>query len=515
MAFVLTAVFIGCEDDYEAPNSFSDVGWYTSLLRDTEFKLNVNKFMSFSDLSQGTIEHTWTIGEGSFFLGGPISKSDSIFDNFIIEPGEYTSSDETVHVLFKNSGLNTVNLYNTYKDSVTFKGVSGIEEVIFPSKKVGDKWVIDTTFVVDVYDTIVPTIIVKQNGVVVSHENESDVIFVEAGDNLEFIDATVIGRPNTRLWSVGGSTATDSVSKVVFKKLGTWKGSFTASRTGETVPGDYEKYNIPATFEVIPSSKPFELYGDVMEMENQTIHIPFNGEFVDFTAQESFFTVMVNGSEFVIATVTLNEDDATILDVKLQDPIYREDVITVSLADGSDLESTDTRKPVAFTDVPVAMFQHELITFDFETGGSNWTAHVDNKASTSIYISEEQAASGTKSLKVESTESGNWSAFENPIDQYSLKTGQVIQYEMKVYKATGAALNFLAPWVSQLPGNTITQYWDNQIKAVPFDTWTTIRFNKKWASTLTGDDFFVYIRHNGIGTLYFDDLRIIEVDDRP
>lgn len=515
MAFVLTAVFIGCEDDYEAPNSFSDVGWYTSLLRDTEFNLNVNNFISFSDLSQGAIEHTWTITDGSFFLEGPIAKSDSIFEKFIIEPEVYTSSDETVHILFKQSGLNMVNLYNTFKDSVTFKGISGQDEIIFPSKKVGDKWVIDTTFVVDVYDTIVPAIIVKQNGEIISHENESDVIYVEAGDNLEFIDATVIGRPNTRLWNVGGSTATDSVSTIVFKKLGTWKGTFAASRTGEDVPGDYEKYSIPATFEVIPSSKPFEMYGEVMEMEDQTINIPFNGEFVSFTDQESFFTVIVNGSEFPISAVNLNEDDATILDIKLQDPIYRDDIITVSLADGSDLESTDTRVPVAFTDAPVAMFQHELITFDFETGGSNWTAHVENKASTSIYISEEQAASGTKSLKVESTESGNWSAFENPIDQYSLTTGQVIQYEMKVYKASGAALNFLAPWVSQLPGNTITQYWDNQIKAVPFDTWTTIRFNKKWASTKTGDDFFVYIRHNGVGTLYFDDLRIIEVDDRP
>ena len=87
LAFLLTGLFIGCEDDdYEAPNSFSDVGWYTSLLRDAEFNIGINDFITFSDLSQGAIEHSWTIADGSFYLKSPLTKNDTIYEDFIIDP---------------------------------------------------------------------------------------------------------------------------------------------------------------------------------------------------------------------------------------------------------------------------------------------------------------------------------------------------------------------------------------------------------------------------------------------
>ncbi|WP_282165882.1 hypothetical protein [Cellulophaga baltica] len=514
--FIIIALVIGLftacnRDEYDAPNSLSDVSWYTSGFRDTIIQVNVNNFASFSDLSQGALSHKWTIEEGSFYLKGPITRSDTIFDDFKIQPESLESEDETIHVLFTQGGLKKVNLYNEFSEYVEFKGADGF---IFPSKEVAGKWVIDTTFIVDVYDTIVPKILIRQNGIVVPHESETDEIIVEAGSTLEFVDVSTIGRPNTRSWSIAGVTKTDSLSVIQFNKLGSYKGNLNISRQGESIPGDFDNYKIPATITVIPSSLPFEVAGEVVELENQTIQIPYNGEFAPFSDQSSHFTVTVNGTPFAIASIGLNASNATLLEIKLQEQIYRSDVITVSYDGSGDFESTDTRIPGAFTDVPVAMFQHEIVKFDFESNGGNWTANVENLPTTTIDISTEQAASGVSSLKVDAGASGNWSSFENLVDLFHLDAGVLVQYEYKVYKATGANLNFMAPWINNT-GGTVTQFWHNDIATAPENTWVTIRPGKQWAAGTTADDFNLYLRHSGSGTLYFDDIRIIIVDDRP
>lgn len=513
-AFMLAFItaFTACSnDDYDEPNSFSDVSWYTSAFRDLIQGVNINDFASFSDLSQGAVSHKWTIEEGSYFLDGPINRNDTVYDKFIHEPISNISTDETVHVMFTKSGLRTVNLYNEFDEYVEFRGA---DDFVFPAKEIGGKWVIDTTFVVDVYDTIVPQIQIRQNGAVVAHELATDIITVEAGSSLEFVDLSTTGRPNTRSWTVAGITNADSLAVIQFNKLGTFSGNLNLSRQGENLPGDFENYKIPAVIEVIPSSLPFEVASAVTELENQTIQVPYNGEFELFSDPTSAFSVTVNGDPFVISSVTLNNSDATKLDVKLQAQIYRSDDITISYDGSVELTSTDTRVAQTFTDLPVEMFQHEVIVFDFETGGSNWGPHAENMATTTIEISTEQAVSGTNSLKVDSPVGGNWSAFENSTDTYRLDAGVTVQYEYKVYKVSGTSLNFLAPWVKNSGGN-VQQFWHNNIASAPFDTWVTIRAPNLWAAANTGDDYFTFFRHNGTGTLYFDDIRIIEVDDRP
>ena len=165
--FLLGTLFSSCEKDetYDEPNSFSDVGWYFS---DTEGKLaiSIDDYITFSDLSQGVLSHEWTIEEGNYYLKHPIQRTDSVFDDKIIGSG--TTTDKTVSVLFKKSGLQNVRLNNSFKDSVTFRGVinDGKDKVFIPSKKVDGNWVIDTTFVIDVYAKIVSKVRVEQNGVV-------------------------------------------------------------------------------------------------------------------------------------------------------------------------------------------------------------------------------------------------------------------------------------------------------------------------------------------------------------
>lgn len=512
---LLSVVYVGCEkdDSFDAPNSFSDVGWYFS---DTEGNLavSIDNYITFSDLSQGVLSHEWTIDEGSYYLKHPIQRKDSVFDDKIIGTG--TTTDKTVSVLFKKSGLQNVRLNNSFKDSVTFRGVinDGKDRVFIPSKEIDGKWVIDTTFVVDVYAKIVSKVRIEQDGIVLNHESPTDTIFVEAGASVQLFDDSTVGRTDNWVWTIGTEKNNDQNATMVLKKLGVFNGSLAMSRRGQGVPGDYEFYKIPAPFKVIPSSQPFVVIPeDIKELEDQTIQIPYNGEFAPFTNHESFFTVNVNGTPFSIASVEINEDDATILEIKLDDTIYRSDSITVTYDGNGTFESTDTRTPQAFTDLNVSMFQHEAVKFDFEDGGANWTAHAINLATTTISPSTEQAASGSYSLKVDATASGNWSAFENLTDQYSLKAGVKYQYEYKIYKLPGAVINMNGPWITQ-GGQTKMQFWNNVVKDAPENTWVTVNPNGTFTTPADGNDFEIYIRHNGKGVLYFDDIRVMEVDQR-
>lgn len=102
-----------------------------------------------------------------------------------------------------------------------------------------------------------------------------------------------------------------------------------------------------------------------MEFEDDTIQVPFNGEFAPFVGQEKFFAVKVNGKPFAIKSVTINAKDATLLNIKLVEPSYRSDVISISLLPGSPLTSTDERVPQVFTEVPVGMHNVNLLPKQF------------------------------------------------------------------------------------------------------------------------------------------------------
>jgi len=160
------------------------------------------------------------------------------------------------------------------------------------------------------------------------------------------------------------------------------------------------------------------------------------------------------------------------------------------------------------------MFQHEAVVFDFEDGGGNWTVRPGSLDTTTISTSMEQAASGTTSFKMDAANSGNWSSFENVVDQFSLKAGVKYQYEYKIYKLPGAVINMNGPWINK-GGETGTQFWNNTVRNAPENTWVTVSPGGRFTPTADGDDFEIYIRHNGQGVLYFDDIRILEDDNRP
>lgn len=521
--------FASCSDNtYEAPDSVSDVAWYTSAINSPTFAVGRFKYLSFSDLSQGETSHKWTIDEGNFFLKGPIALKETEFDKFITNPGSVETADKTIHVLFANPGTQKVRLFNTFKDSVAFRytanvtvgGVTTAVKKAYSAKKVGNEWVIDTTFNVKVYDTIVPLMQIKQNGIVVSHQNPTDVITIEAGDKLEFSDLTTQGEPTGRNWKIGTSTGSAQVSTIIFNKLGDFKGTFTVNRTGNEIPPDNDTYKIPATFRVIQSTKPFVLTGTIAEQENETIRIPFNGEFEPFIADpKSHFTVKVNGIVFPIKSIKLNTS-GTMLDLVLVDKIYRPDVITISYDGAAAIKSVDNRNPVAFTDKIVAMHDVNLLNdafAGFESGTNVFTPTASSNASFSF--TTEQVASGATSLKL-SLATGQSTAEITA----TIAPGIVIDksktyiFRYKSYIVSGGT-GLEAPTQTGIAFNSYTNQFFSTLRAPhPTDVWETQQKDVVFSDVALTKLFIRLIGNKTLttnATIYIDDIYLVEKEVRP
>lgn len=494
----ITAFFYSCEkmDEYIQPNVFSDAVVYTSQFQNEQYRIGINDFISFSDLSQNATSHTWKIPEGSFFIKGDISNSDTDLDKYII--GDQTeSSEKTVHVLFKKGGIYPVRLYNTFNDSVPF------------AEKVGDIYVLDTTFMVDVYDTIVAQAMIRKDGVEIPFGN--DTIYLEAGSFLEFVDLSTVGRPNSRTWQIIGEsntiTSTDSVAKIMFRKLGNYTVSFQSSRVGQNMPGDWDDLQIPNPIKVIKSTQPFILYGNIYEEEDQSIKVPFTGEFEPFTNKEEFFTVMVNGVEFPILSVQPDQNDFSTLSIILKDRIYRSDSILISYS-GGELISTDGRPAESFENVKVVMHDINMLSeavYGFEDGGASWS-YLEGTAE--YEFTTEKAYSGDYSLKIVVSNNDNVKV-QCDKGLFDLEEGKTYDIQYKTWidpSSTGSALNvwMLPTWNPQL------LLW---IPDIEKGKWVTVKHEYTAGPGRTDQFLMVHPYENG--TYYFDDFYLNLQDKRP
>ncbi|PWJ57176.1 hypothetical protein CLV98_10896 [Dyadobacter jejuensis] len=242
----------GCSKEYVEPNTFSSVAWYTSIFRQPTYAVGLNKFISFADLSQMALSHKWIISEGNYFLSSNASTKDTILDPFILTNAGLESEDKTVHVYFKKSGMQTVRLIDTFRDSVAYVGLDTVYAV-----REGDHWLMDHTFMVDVYDTLVPQIRILHAGIEIPLAE--DTIYVSSGDSLQFVDMTTVGRPDSRSWSVAGMTSVDSVATFTFNTPGTFTASFISSRTNPLIPAGQKSLKVPNPIKVMAPASPVRL----------------------------------------------------------------------------------------------------------------------------------------------------------------------------------------------------------------------------------------------------------------
>lgn len=384
--------FVGaCDNEYEPAGFVSDVSWYTSQRNGTDYQLNEDEYMAFMDLSQGLLSHEWIIEEGAYFLKDGFSKNDSL-PLFIDETKGLSSDDAAVSILFTKPGERKVRLYNTFSEKVSYKGA-----VEFEAIQEGDIWVIDTTFIVDVYGAMKPAfqvfqLVEDEDGNIIEEKEilsvdeewdpqledaaEWDTIEVEMGSRLKYVDLTTTDRPTGRTWTFfnkPNEVSNLAESIVYYNKLGDTNngaGTLRSERTSEnnSVPSANTLKRIPLHVRTVASSKPFVFIGGLMEHEDESITFSVSGTVAKFSGIESAFTVNVTndktGFDEVIAVqlAEVNPEDPTSIKLTLADPIYNTDKIKVSYDPAKgEIKSSDERSLSLFTNEDVLIYAGENI----------------------------------------------------------------------------------------------------------------------------------------------------------
>ena len=149
---------------------------------------------------------------------------------------------------------------------------------------------------------------------------------------------------------------------------------------GDTIPSYFSTKLIPLNIEVIPSTKPFELTGKAT-LEDGVISFAVTGEAETAVNQKGFFTVHVTNTaagfdqDIAIDNVSINNADATIIEVKLGESTYNTDEIEISFT-GGNIVSVDSRVLQDFDATPVSFDLGENILSTnwagFEDSTTNW-----------------------------------------------------------------------------------------------------------------------------------------------
>ncbi|PWD99040.1 hypothetical protein [Marinilabilia rubra] len=528
---------VSCEkDEYVAPESFSDVTWYTSIRPGTPYQVSAGGFVSFRNPSPGKLTHQWEIEEGNFFLKEGFTRNDSVLDSFIDEDAGLISEETTVHVLFSNPGINRVRLYTTFEDSVAFTG----EDTLY-AEKVDDLWIIDKTFEIDVFDSIRPAFKVLngdeeiinvsgEDGVQIEDSASWPEITIEAGESLTYVDLTSNGRPNARTWNLMGgkpSSGGDSIVTVSYYKMGSYFGSISSRRQGnELPPGSAFKY-IPLKINVVKSSQPFVFDGNLMEHESEKISFNVTGETAPFFNEEDNFIVNVSNDvagfegTIEVESVEVNPNDATIIELTLAESIYNTDLVTVSYSGGA-IMSLDERPLEDFGPETVQMYLGASIlsnqdVFGFETpadknGGAlgwwgqhpQWSRSEDQSvgsASMQYQIDDYSSAPNVSTLHGTAAELG----MSVPPGKYRMS--------LKVWIDPGTTIQGIRTPI--IPWNLIQ--WD--ISNANKGEWVTLSKDFTFDKEYTEMKLQVHKADNsdvsGPQLLYVDDISFVELEERP
>lgn len=527
IVILLVAFAMSCTTaEYEEPGSISTIGFYNSKGQASVLYVAEAGQMTFSDLSQGAVNHAWTIEGGNFFLEGSFLRNDNykVFEQSIINEGDTVSNSKSITVYFKKTGENKVRLYNEFKDSVTFPGYNKATETPYTlgSHKVGDRWVIDTTFVVNVIDSIIPEVIVKDlNGVVLDH-TVADTIVVEAGDPLFFSDITSIGDPTHRLWQLkahGSNTTLEGSNSNDFEMSlttpGIYRATVTVSRTDDVIPNDSERYLLTSPIKIIkPTSFKFK---SAIELSNETLYLGFNTAIASFTGKESFFEVKVNGTASSVVSAAVDINNPSFIMLSLGEKIYRDDLITVSLLDGSGITTVeDNLQPRLFTDEVVVMNDMNMLPENV-ANSDLWAKWWRN--ATHVELSSARSVIGTKSVKVP-LKPGEGSAeagltLPSPVQleagkTYVIRYKYYIESESTTVMPLDGQLFLLNEW-----GYNATATFEDGVET---NKWLTVEseFTKVPREIVK---LWFRLRANGDtttdATIYIDDFYINEKDVRP
>lgn len=341
------------------------------------------------DISQGELSHTWEVnGEGIYFLIGEMGWGEVDYESLIDHSASNVTSDKTIHLYFTQPGQHHVRLRNTFAKQVSYtytEKVDGIDarRTVY-GKEEGGIFVIDTTFVVDVYDPVLVPMAKVYRDPECTQEVETGInedgsykqVRIEYGDKLYFKD-TSYDRPNVWNWSCKQAAVEAEGENVAleFKKIAgedaplnvILKIQREAVPTNKYVPTAVaQSAVIPLDIIVEPSTKP--LIYDIKQLNATTIQILLgNAEFVPAkiagVALEKLHFRYENdykGAALVTGSVTVEsiavDTKPSVLNITLAENLYNTDrmyfycdLLEDVTIDGRGLEIAESTEPNVVT----------------------------------------------------------------------------------------------------------------------------------------------------------------------
>lgn len=369
----------GCSENekFFNPNDFSDISFINSQIVNKWSTHIIEKGnpISFMDLSQNALSHSWTIDEGCCFIRGEYNRTDSVFDQYIIPDAGNVSYENTVYVLFQEPGNKTVRLTNTFSNRVVYNGLSesGQNQQTFPGDAVKESyydeekgvWVFDTLMHFKVLDYVTADMVVKRNNEeilkvsrddnhTIDNSSEWDKITMEVGDEIT-VSADIYGEPDENLWKLNTAlievetnneiisenplvtrmTSVFSASKLAEGNFGYMmmerKGKVEGSGEAHKPASKQSKY-FPLNLEIVAPTSPFVIEKcNVLDFTEIQLSYKSTIKMDDTLLKEYLdcFSVTVGNENINISEILLNEtSDALIL--TLQDPVYADDDIKVN-----------------------------------------------------------------------------------------------------------------------------------------------------------------------------------------
>ncbi|MGO4917955.1 PKD domain-containing protein [Maribacter spongiicola] len=316
LTLALLATFISCEEDGDVRDGIRDVNF-----KATAKNRNITEggTITFIDSSTNVTSRLWTFTEGSI----------------------PTSDQATVDVDYlTGQSLNAEGVLPGYLTSLSVTHDDGTVE--------------EGEFLVRVYNKVNVDFEAEDTEVIIG----ASTTFTPVVENLRSLFEEARAEDGLEWTFEGGTPATSNAENptVTYNTLGTYRVTLTAHRESplseatKTVEG------------FITVTEPVPLVPDAaVELEDETISISFNGDFEPVTGQEAFIEVKVNGVNFAVESLSVDATDQGFLNIKLQDAIYQDDDITVSLLPGSNIVAMDTRTPETFTDLPVESFKEQFL----------------------------------------------------------------------------------------------------------------------------------------------------------
>ena len=545
------ALLVGCQndDEYEAPDTLSDVAWYTSIFPGLPFSVSAEKdVISFLDASQGALSHEWTIEEGNYFLKTGFKTNDDL-QSFIDKDLGLSTTNKTAHVVFMKEGISKVCLKNTFSEQVTIQTEDGPISAV----QDGDVWVFEKCFEVDVFaKDIKPAFKVYQDDEEIlsigpdteinNDQSTWPIVDVEVNKTLKFVDLSEVGRPNDRIWRFSGvpQTSTESTTEVAFLNFGTVTnvGSIRSSRIAP-LPTAFTLMQIPLKVRVVSSSEPFEILSEISENDAEKLMFQVSGvvdpstlvgENVNFTVNVVNETSGFN-KDINVQSVSVNSDDATFLELTMAEPLYNSDNVTISY-NGGNIKSTDNRTLNAFNDKKATLnggqdllASDERYSFEIEqdrgAGGNTagwWTNH--NNPWYFTGTKEITAADGSRSVKFHADD---FSTVPNVTWFWGLSASETAalvpnsgtyRLSIQVYKESGSTIN---AFVINTNPEWIISVVD--ISEAESNKWITYEVDIELTGELERLNIGVRQQDNsgvvGSQTFYIDNIKLAPIEARP